>query len=144
MAQGIQYNIQFAYLGYTNEDFNGKHSSFAQFQEGFDESIQARKFVFCLEYTCINRITVMTCRSSCLGMFLGKDVLKKCSKFTGEHSCRSAICVFSCKFAAYFQNTFSKEHLWMAAGGHDSRYFGRCFKCFKCFKILNELRNAFS
>ena len=22
---------------------------------------------------------------------------------------------FSCKFAAYFQNTFSKEHLWMAA-----------------------------
>ena len=23
--------------------------------------------------------------------------------------------VFSCKFAAYFQNTFSKEHLWMAA-----------------------------
>ena len=25
--------------------------------------------------------------------------------------------VFSCKFAAYFQNTFSKEHLWMAAPG---------------------------
>ena len=23
--------------------------------------------------------------------------------------------VFSCKFAAYFQNTFSKEHLWVAA-----------------------------
>ena len=23
--------------------------------------------------------------------------------------------VFSCKFAAYFQNTFSKEHLWRAA-----------------------------
>ena len=23
--------------------------------------------------------------------------------------------VFSCKFAAYFQNTFSKEHLWTAA-----------------------------
>ena len=23
--------------------------------------------------------------------------------------------VFSCKFAAYFQNTFSNEHLWMAA-----------------------------
>ena len=23
--------------------------------------------------------------------------------------------VFSCKFAAYFQNTFSLEHLWVAA-----------------------------
>ena len=23
--------------------------------------------------------------------------------------------VFSCKFAAYFQNTFSQEHLWTAA-----------------------------
>ena len=23
--------------------------------------------------------------------------------------------VFSCKFAAYFQNTFSQEHLWMPA-----------------------------
>ena len=23
--------------------------------------------------------------------------------------------VFFCKFAAYFQNTFSKEHLWVAA-----------------------------
>ena len=26
--------------------------------------------------------------------------------------------VFSCKFAAYFQNTFSQEHLWRAAFGH--------------------------
>ena len=31
--------------------------------------------------------------------------------------CTSA-CVFSCTFAAYFQNTFSKEHLWMAASDH--------------------------
>ena len=28
---------------------------------------------------------------------------------------RTSACVFSCKFAAYFQNTFSKEHLWTAA-----------------------------
>ena len=27
----------------------------------------------------------------------------------------TSACVFSCKFAAYFQNTFSQEHLWMAA-----------------------------
>ena len=25
------------------------------------------------------------------------------------------VTMFSCKFAAYFQNTFSKEHLWVAA-----------------------------
>ena len=56
---------------------------------------------------------------------LEKVFLKICSKFTREHSCRSAISikfnkgalqlywnrtsalVFSCKFVAYFQNTFS-------------------------------------
>ena len=40
---------------------------------------------------------------------LGKSVLKICSKFIGKHPCRSVISawVFSCKFAAYFQNTFS-------------------------------------
>ena len=49
-------------------------------------------------------------------MFLIKGALKICSKFTGEDPCRTAISiklqspsawVFSCKFAAYFQNTFS-------------------------------------
>ena len=66
-------------------------------------------------------------RSSHLEVFLGKGVLKIYSKFTGEHPCRSAISikllcnlsasawVFFCKFAAYFENTFSKEHLWTAA-----------------------------
>ena len=61
-------------------------------------------------------------RSSHLEEFLGKGVMKICSKFTGEHPCRSAISIklqskfieitlrhigFSCKFVAYFQNTFS-------------------------------------
>ena len=61
------------------------------------------------------------------GGALRKSVQKICSKFTGEHPCRSAISnlqsnyieialeinyieiawVFSCKFATYFQNTFS-------------------------------------
>ena len=43
-----------------------------------------------------------------------KGVLKICSKFTEEHPCRTAIIeialrqgCFSCKFAIYFQNTFS-------------------------------------
>ena len=58
-------------------------------------------------------------RSSRPEVFLRKGVLKICSKFTGEHACRSVISikllitlqhrasVFSCKFPAYFQNTFS-------------------------------------
>ena len=57
-------------------------------------------------------------------VFLGKGVRKICSKFTGEHPCRSAISVkLLCNFiehlrtpiVAYFQNTFSQEHLWVAA-----------------------------
>ena len=64
--------------------------------------------------------------------FLGKTVLKICSKFTGEQPCRSAILiqllqlywnhtsawVFSRKFAAYFQNNFSYEYLWAAASDY--------------------------
>ena len=57
-------------------------------------------------------------RSNRSEVFLVKAVLKMCCKFAGEHPCRSAISirllhwsrtsawVFSCKFAAYFQNTF--------------------------------------
>ena len=63
-------------------------------------------------------------------LLLGKDVLKICSKFSGEHPWQSVIsikllCNFievalchGCspeKFAAYFQNTFLHEHLWRAA-----------------------------
>ena len=61
-------------------------------------------------------------RSSSSEVFLGKSVLNIFIKFTGEHPCRSAIStkllcnfleirtsawVFSWKFAAYFQKTFS-------------------------------------
>ena len=67
-----------------------------------------------------------TFRRSHPEVFLGKGVLKICSKFTGDHPCRSVISiklqsnhtsawVFSCKLAAYFQNTFSYEHVWTAA-----------------------------
>ena len=38
-------------------------------------------------------------------VFLGKDVLKTCSKFAGEHPCRSAILI----------KLLCKEHLRMAA-----------------------------
>ena len=54
--------------------------------------------------------------SSASEVFLEKGVLKICSKFTGEHPCRSVKCtsawVFSCKFAAYFQNIFFLKHFW--------------------------------
>ena len=68
-------------------------------------------------------------RSSHSEVFIRKSVLKICSKFIGGHPCRSVISikllkqlywnrtstwVFSCKFAAYFQNTFSYEYLWVA------------------------------
>ena len=33
---------------------------------------------------------------------------------------RTLAWVFSCKLVAYFQNTFSKEHLWMGASGYCS------------------------
>ena len=51
-------------------------------------------------------------RSSHPEVFLGKSVLKICSKVTGEHLCRSVI---PRKFAAYFQSTFSYEYFWTAA-----------------------------
>ena len=54
-------------------------------------------------------------------MFLRKGVTKICSKSTGEQQYRIAISlarVFFCKFAAYFWNTFSQEHLWVAAFEH--------------------------
>ena len=63
-------------------------------------------------------------RSSHPEVLLQKGVLKISRKFTGEHPWRSAISqlywnrtsawVFCCKFAAYFQNIFSKEHIWTA------------------------------
>ena len=67
--------------------------------------------------------------SSLPEVFLVKRVLEICSKFTGEHPCRSVISIklqsnlfeitlrhgFSCKVAACFQNTFFQEHLWVSA-----------------------------
>ena len=47
-------------------------------------------------------------RSNPPDVFIGKCVLKTCSKFTGEHT---HPWVFSYKLAAYFQNAFSKEQL---------------------------------
>ena len=69
------------------------------------------------------------CRSSRPEVFIGKGVLKICSIFTEEHPYRSAILIklqsnFALrhgefyKFATYFQNTFSQEHLWVTASDY--------------------------
>ena len=42
---------------------------------------------------CYNRLQFAKDRSSHPKVFLGKGVLKICSKFTGEHSCRSVISI---------------------------------------------------
>ena len=39
-----------------------------------------------------------------------------CNKVAMQLYCnRTLVWVFSCKFAAYFQNAFSQEHLWAVA-----------------------------
>ena len=40
---------------------------------------------------------------------------------------RTLAWVFFCKFAAYFQNTFSEEHSWKAASGSAIRKKKRCY-----------------
>ena len=76
-------------------------------------------------------------------MFLGNNGLKICCKFTAEDPGQSAICwkrtsawVFSCKFAAYFQNIFSLEHLWRVTSGCE---FDTNFK----WKPVNMVRYLF-
>ena len=50
---------------------------------------------------------VTTYGSSHPEVFYEKCILKICSKFTRDHPCGSM--VFSCKFAAYFLNTFPRN-----------------------------------
>ena len=71
-------------------------------------------------HSIVHKLWVFSCilifRSSRSEVFLGKNVLKIYSKFTGEHPYRSVI---SIKLLWSFieitlQNTFSLEHLWTA------------------------------
>ena len=85
----------------------------------------------------INRLVGYLCvtnRSSFPDVFLLKGPLKICSKFIGEHSRKSVISIcdfsmitnlfsktftwiFSCKFTAFFQNTFLYKYIWRTASG---------------------------
>ena len=53
---------------------------------------------------------------------------------------RTSAWVFSCKFSAYFWNTFPKEHLWVAASEKwiKSMYQGKW-----CDALLTDLSRAF-
>ena len=44
--------------------------------------------------------------------------------------------VFSCKFAAYFQNTFSLEHLWTVASGMCNEKYNFIFSKKFFFKLF--------
>ena len=84
------------------------------------------------------------CRSSPPEVFLGKGVLKICSKFTGEHPCRSVISIkLLCNFIKIalrhgcspvnllhiFRTTFLRTPLEV------------CF--YKCMVLSKEIRNQF-
>ena len=88
--------------------------------------------------------TSMMDRSSHPEVFLRKGVLKICSKYTGEHSCRSTISIklqrnfieiwlrHGCSHVNLlhnFHNTFSYEHIWTAAFAWS--FFEKIFNCSK-------------
>ena len=59
---------------------------------------------------------------------------------------RTSPWVLSCKFAAYFQNTFSYEHFWVvASGSHPEVFWQRkgVFKNFAKFAVKHLFRSLF-
>ena len=94
--------------------------------------------------------TTIDIRSSRPEVLLEKGPLKICSKFTGEQPfrsvisvkllCNTSVWVFSCKFAAYFQNTFSREHLWVVS----SVIFYLEIKASQLHLAQNSLKNFLS
>ena len=105
------------------------HLSYHNFKHGFLDAVDplcscstaientVHYFLYCPNFS--------TAGSSHTEVFLEKGVLKICSKFTGEHPCLSAISTkLQSNFteitlrhgcspvnAAYFQKTFSQEHI---------------------------------
>ena len=92
--------------------------------------------------------------SSLQRFFLQKRVLKLWSKFRGEHQLRRVIsikllCNFieitlrhTCKFAAHFQNTLPKEHLWKVPSEKLRRNHPNVF--WKDVGLKNSPRNNWS
>ena len=98
------------------------------------------------------RLTDEFIRSSRPELFLVKGVLKICSSYRGTPMAKcdfkkvalhTSSWVFSCKFAAYFQNTF--EHFWVAASSLSTitsrknyRYWEQYEKIQKCRAIYQK------
>ena len=56
---------------------------------------------------------------------------------------RTSVWLFSCKFAAYFQNTFSMEHLWVAASEWNRLFKLNRYKVFtKKKKKIENIENS--
>ena len=115
---------------------------------------------------CLNpKLKIEKHRSSRSEVFLGNSVLKTCSKCTREHPCRSAISikllcsfieialrhgcspvnfpawVFSCKFAAYFQNTlggcFWKQ---INVPANCAKHIFQCVGLIWLISVISEIR----
>ena len=93
--------------------FNSPHPpKFEYWYFKINKAIMVRIFVKLTSSLVISSKTLYNNRSSRPEVFLGKGVLKICSRFINKAvkhlywNCTSAW-VFSCHFAAYFQNTFS-------------------------------------
>ena len=120
-------NCKYLLIRDTNLLFSSAKSNFSFLIMAYSEGLKNSPYL----------ILSILFRSSPPEMFLGKGVLKICSKFTGEHPRLSMISIkllcnllkvafqhywnhtsawtFPCKLAAYFQDNFLWKHLWRAA-----------------------------
>ena len=61
-------------------------------------NLKTRLMQFVVSWSCQYQGLLLFFRNSCPEVFLGKGLLKICSKFTGEHLSRSAISIKLCNF----------------------------------------------
>ena len=118
-----------------------------------------RFYFYFIKWALTHSFRSSTLRSSRPEVFQQKGVLKICRKFTGDHPCQTVILikllsnllkshsawVFSCKFAAYFQNTLFSEYLWTAASVLWKVFLTRSFRHFfkrKSMTLIKGLARA--
>ena len=93
---------------------------------------QVHNKVYVLTYTFIN--THMHIYNAWKNRYISEKVRKRFSEK-----------VFSCKFVAYFQNTFSYEHLWWTASVHMHIFLCKHEKLVRCIIIHignNKIKNS--
>ena len=85
---------------------HGKYCNSVVFRRKFSKELLSLNHVAFLKKVCSNwKYMAMNSRSSRSEVFLVKSVLKICSKFTGEHPCRSVISI-------NFRSNFIEITLW--------------------------------